>query len=89
VIARASKLVKLCSAKFIARLVKEAYPGLDLEYVARPPAELSPRLGTHYFALRRTEPCWRSIVDTAEVGIYAPAALPDVELELKVILERA
>ena len=89
VIGRASKLVKLCSAKFIARLVKEAYPGLELEHAARPPAELSPRLGTHYFALRRTDPCWRSIVDTGEVGIYAPAALPDVELELKVILDRA
>jgi len=88
VIGRANKLVKLCSAKFIARLVKEAYPGLELEHAARPPAELSPRLGTHYFALRRTDPCWRSIVDTGEVGIYAPAALPDVELELKVILDR-
>lgn len=88
VIARAGKLVKLCSAKFIARLVKEAYPGLELEHAVRPPAELSPRVGTHYFALRRTDPCWRSIVDTGEVGIYAPAALPDVELELKVILER-
>jgi type VI secretion system protein ImpJ len=87
-IGRAGKLVKLCSAKFIARLVKEAYPGLDLEHAARPPAELSPRVGTHYFAVRRTDPCWRSIVDTGEVGIYAPAALPDVELELKVILER-
>jgi type VI secretion system protein ImpJ len=89
VIARAAKLVKLCSAKFIARLVKEAYPGLELEHAGRPPTELSPRLGTHYFAVRRTDPCWRSIVDTSEVGIYAPAALPDVELELKVILERA
>jgi len=88
VIGRASKLVKLCSSKFIARLVKEAYPGLELEHAARAPAELSPRIGTHYFALRRTDPCWRSIVDTGEVGIYAPAALPDVELELKVILER-
>ncbi|NJD10322.1 MAG: type VI secretion system baseplate subunit TssK [Gemmatimonadetes bacterium] len=89
VIGRGSKLVKLCSAKFIARLVKEAYPGLELEHAPRAPAELSPRVGTHYFTLRRTDPCWRSIVETGEVGIYAPAALPDVELELKVILERS
>lgn len=88
VIERSAKLVKLCSAKFIARLVREAYPGLELEHVAPAPAKLSPRLGTHYFALRRTDPCWRSIVETGEVGLYAPAALPDVELELKVILER-
>jgi type VI secretion system protein ImpJ len=88
VIARTARLVKLCSSRFIGRLVKEAYPGLGLEHVATPPAELSPRLGTQYFTLQRTEPCWRSIVESKEVGLYVPAALPDAELELKVVLER-
>jgi type VI secretion system protein ImpJ len=88
VIARTTRLVKLCSARFIGRLVKEAYPGLGIEHVAAPPPELSPRLGTHYFALQRTDPCWRSIVESQEVGLYVPAALPDAELELKVVLER-
>jgi type VI secretion system protein ImpJ len=88
VIARAGKLVKICSAKFIARLVREAYPGLGLEHASPAPAVLSPRLGTLYFRLLPTEPCWRSIVDTRELGIYAPAALPDVELEVKVVLAR-
>jgi type VI secretion system protein ImpJ len=89
VIARTTRLVKLCSARFIGRLVKEAYPGLGIEHVGAPPPELSPRLGTVYFALQRTEPCWRSIVDTKEVGLYVPAAIPDAELELKVVLERS
>jgi len=89
VIGRAAKLVKVCSAKFIARLVREAYPGLGLEHASPPPAVLSPRLGTHYFLMRPTEPCWRSIVDTRELGIYAPAAIPDAELEVKVVIARA
>jgi type VI secretion system protein ImpJ len=88
VIARVPRLVKICSTKFIARLVKEAYPGLAIEYVAAPPPDISPRLGTHYFTLRPVEPCWKSIVDTQELGIYVPAALPDVALDLKVVLER-
>jgi type VI secretion system protein ImpJ len=88
VIARTGRVVKVCSAKFIARLVREAYPGLGIEHVPVPPAEIAPRLGTQYFAVQRTEPCWQSIVATGEVGLYVPAALPDVELELKVVLER-
>jgi type VI secretion system protein ImpJ len=88
VIARAPRLVKLCSAKFIARLIREAYPGLGIEHVPTPPPELAPRLGVQYFRLQRTEPCWKSVVDTGEVGLYVPAALPDAEIELKVVLER-
>jgi len=88
VITRVPRLVKICSTKFIARLVKEAYPGLAIEYVAAPPPDIAPRLGTHYFTIRPVEPCWKSIVDTQELGIYVPAALPDVALDLKVVLER-
>jgi type VI secretion system protein ImpJ len=87
IIARTGKLVKICSSKFIARLVKEAYPGMTIEHVSVPPADLSPRIGTQYFAVQRTDPCWKSIVDSSEVGLYVPAALPDPELELKVIIE--
>ena len=88
VIARAPRLIKVCSSKFIARLVKEAYPGLAIEHLPSPPPDISPRLGTHYFTVRPLEPCWKSIVDTREVGVYVPAALPDAELELKVVLDR-
>ena len=88
IVARTGKLVKICSAKFIARLVKEAYPGMTIEHVPVPPADLSPRIGTQYFAIQQTDPCWKSIVDSSEVGLYVPAALPEPELELKVIIEQ-
>lgn len=85
---RAGQLVKLCSAWAIAKLVERAYPGLGLQYVATPPADLSPRPGMHYFLVQRTEPCWKSIVDTGEVGLYVPAAIPEPEVELKVVLAK-
>lgn len=83
----APRLMKICSAKHIARLVKEAYPGIGMRHVPSPPPDLAPRLGSVYFALDRTEPCWPSIVETGEVGIYVPAAIPEAELELLVILD--
>jgi type VI secretion system protein ImpJ len=80
-----ARLVKVCSGQHIQRLVKEAFPGLPLEHVPSPPAVLRPRAGTAYFRLEKSGPCWASISDTAEVGIYAPAAIPDAELELVVV----
>jgi type VI secretion system protein ImpJ len=88
VASRAAGLVKICSAWAIGKLVERAYPGLGMDHVPVPPSELSPRAGMHYFMLRRTDPCWKSIVDTAGVGVYIPAAIPDPEVELKVVLEQ-
>ncbi|CAN5668790.1 type VI secretion system baseplate subunit TssK [soil metagenome] len=85
VVARVPKLVKVCSAKHIARLVREAFPGLTIEHMPTPPSQLSPRRDTQYFAIAADGPCWHSIVQTREVGVYAPAAIPDAELELTVL----
>ncbi len=87
VIARVPRLVKICSAKYIVRLVKSAYPGLGIEHVPSPPAELAPRINTTYFRVRPVDPCWPAITDTAEVGLYVPAAIPDAEVELVVVLD--
>jgi predicted component of type VI protein secretion system len=81
------RLVKLCSSKHIVRLVKEAYPGLGLEHEPSPPADIAPRVGWIYFRVQRDEACWSSIVDSAKIGVYVPAAIPDAELQLSVILE--
>jgi type VI secretion system protein ImpJ len=83
------RLVKICAGRYLVRIVKEAYPGLGLEHVASPPAELAPRLGTTYFRILRTEPCWRAITDTSEVGVYIPSAIPDAEPEIVVVPGRS
>lgn len=87
VLARVPSLVKVCSAKHILRLVKEARRGLALEHLPTPPPAVSPRIGTHYFAITRTGPCWETTVKTAEVGVYVPAPLSSAKLELLIVLE--
>jgi type VI secretion system protein ImpJ len=85
IVTRVPTLVKVCSAKHIARLVKDAYPGITLEHVPAPPSQISPRPDTLYFRLQMEGGCWTSIVQTGRVGIYVPAAIADAELDLSVV----
>jgi type VI secretion system protein ImpJ len=87
IISGVPRLIKICAARHILRLVKEAYAGLALEHLPTPPAAVSPRVGAQYFNIDRTGPCWEATVKTAEVGVYVPESFPDVELELLVVLE--
>jgi type VI secretion system protein ImpJ len=97
VIAAVPRLVKVCSAEHIAKLVARAFPALSLEHVPSPPPEISPRIGTQYFRIGRsvrgadgtleTSPCWTLIAQTGGVGVYVPGAIPDAELDLCIVLE--
>jgi type VI secretion system protein ImpJ len=87
VVARVPTLTKVCSSKFVLELVKRAFPGLRLDHLPFPPAQISPRSDTQYFALERSGPCWDTIVSTQEVGVYIPDAIPDVQLELNIMVE--
>lgn len=84
----APRLVKVCSAGFIVKLVKKAREGLTLEHVESPPAALSPRVGQRYFRIvgrSNQNPCWRHMVDTGEVGVYAPESLASARFEIAVL----
>ena len=84
---RVPRLVKVCSAKFVPELVRRAYPGLTLEYVQTPPASISPRVDCQYFSISKAGPCWDTIVQTQEVGVYVPDALPNVDVQVLVLVE--
>jgi type VI secretion system protein ImpJ len=86
-IERVPRLVKICSRDFIVKLVQRALPGLTLTQLPIPPAAVSPRLETQYFALSKSGPCWENIVMTRQVGIYVPGELPQPQIELLVVLE--
>jgi type VI secretion system protein ImpJ len=86
-IGRVPALVKVCSSKHIERLVREAFPGLTLTHATTLPDAVSPRAGTQYFAIHPAGPCWSSIVESAQVGVYAPAAIPDPSLEIIAVLD--
>lgn len=87
IITRAPNLVKLCSQKFVAELVKRALPGLTLTHLKVPPSAISARADTQYFGVSRAGPCWDSMVMTRKVGLYVPGDLPDPRIELLVVLD--
>ena len=80
-------LTKVCSNKFVLELVKRAFPGLKLDHQPYPPPAISPRSDTQYFAIERSGPCWDTIVSTQEVGVYVPDSIPNVELELAIVVD--
>lgn len=86
-IERTPRLIKICSKDFVPRLVQRALPGLALTQIPIPPAAISPRLETQYFAVNRAGPCWDHIVLTRQVGVYVPGEIPQPEIELLVVLE--
>ena len=75
-------LVKVASEKLTLWLAGKAHPGMPLEHVPSPPAEISPRADTQYFRITLAEKYWGKMVEEKRVGAYAPAALPDVELDV-------
>ncbi len=77
-------LVKVCSQKYVPRLVKEALPGLSLEHVPSPPAAISPRLGAQYFRIQQQGPCWDAMRKAGDVGVYVPQAIAGAEVEIRV-----
>jgi type VI secretion system protein ImpJ len=85
--ARFPTIAKVCSSKFVLELVKRAFPGLTLTHLPYPPASISPRSDMQYFDVERVGGCWDTIVATHEVGVYVPDSLPDIELELSIIIE--
>lgn len=78
-------LVKICSQKHIERLVRTAHSGLEIEHAPSPPAAIARQPGMEYFRIETSGPCWTSIVDTEEVGVYAPEALEEVDIEIAVV----
>ena len=84
--AKVPRLVKICSAKHIERLVREAYPGLELQPVSNPPSGIRPSASAQYFTIARTAPCWQSIEETRRLGIYLPDSIPEARLTVSVLL---
>ena len=86
-ISKTAQLVKVCSSKFVSGLVKRALPGLTLSHMQVPPSAISVNVESQYFAISRSGPCWESIMQTRNVGVYVPGELPSPELEIIVLLE--
>jgi len=81
------KLIKVCSARFIAELIKRSVPGLNLHPLTTPPSQIAARVEAKYFSIHRDGPCWEHIAKTRRVGIYVPAEIPNPQLSLLVLLD--
>jgi len=85
---RVPQLLKVSSADQLERLIRRALPGVGLTHVPNPPTAIPIKLNYQYFALERTGEDWDGIRMSRHLAVYAPADLPDVELELVVLLAR-
>jgi type VI secretion system protein ImpJ len=86
-VTQAPHLVKICSERFIADLVRRALPGLPLTHTPVPPPAIGAKAGTHYFLVGKTGPFWDHIVSTKHVGIYIPGDIPKPEIRLFAVLD--
>ena len=74
----APRLVKICSAEGVSKLVQRALPGLEL---------ISAEADMHYFSVSAAGACWQHLLQTRQVGVYIPGDILDAHFELTVILE--
>jgi type VI secretion system protein ImpJ len=81
------RLVKVCSAEGVAKLVQRALPGLELLHVPVPPAALHSQADMHYFSVSLSGACWQHILQTKQVGVYLPGDLGDATFDLTIIME--
>ncbi len=86
-IERVLRLVKVCSAQFVPKLVERALPGMLLNHLPVPPPEIAANVDSQYFAINRRGPCWEHIVQTRRVGVYVPDEIPSPDLGLFVLLK--
>jgi type VI secretion system protein ImpJ len=80
-------LVKVCTPPFVRELVNRALPGMPLTHLPIPPPAISTRVETQYFGISRTGPCWNHMMQVRQVGVYVPAAFPNPEIQILVVLD--
>lgn len=85
---RVPRLVKFCSAKYVAELVKRLLPGMTLTHLSVPPSDLESRVECQYFVVSRSGPCWDHIVESRRVGVYVPSDVPLAGIRLLALLNR-
>jgi hypothetical protein len=77
--------VKLCSHKFVMKLVERALPGLTIHHIPSPPPAIVARGAAACFTISKSGPCWAHVENTQALGAYVPEDIPNAELELLVV----
>jgi type VI secretion system protein ImpJ len=87
-IAKVPQLMKVASTGQLEEIVRRAMPGLKLLPVASPPAEIPVKLKYKYFSIDAAGDVYGGIQRARNLGVYAPAEFPGVQLELVVLLPK-
>ena len=87
-IAKVPQLIKVAGAGQLEEIVRQAMPGLKLMPVASPPPEIPVKLKYKYFSLDASGAAYEGIQRARNLGVYAPAEFPGVQLELIVLLPK-
>jgi len=84
--ARAPALVKVSSAQRIKMVANGSLAGLSLTHLSSPPVSVGASIGSQYFSIEKSGPCWEDIVRSKMIGIFAPSEIPGAKVEVLVIL---
>lgn len=66
----------------VEKLVLSAMSGVRLTHLPQVPAAIPVRPGTYYFELESKSPLYERMLKAQSLTIYAPAGMPELELEL-------
>jgi type VI secretion system protein ImpJ len=88
-ITKVPQLMKVASANQVEEVVRQAMPGLKMVHVMSPPSEIRVNLKYKYFSLDVSGPVYEGIQRARNLGVYAPAEFPGVQLELVILLPKA
>ncbi|MCA8002599.1 type VI secretion system baseplate subunit TssK [Burkholderia metallica] len=80
------RLCKAGSPDDVEQIVNSALPGIPLRAMSRVPAAIPVRIENQYFALDGAHAAFKRMMDARACQFYIPASVPDVSLELYVVL---
>ncbi len=66
----------------VEKLVLSAMSGIRLTHLPQVPAAIPVRPGCYYFELEGKSPLYERMLKAQNITVYAPAGMPDLELEL-------
>ena len=85
-IQKVPRLVKVCSASHIERLVSQALPGLQLRHMPSPPSAIPVKLNYTYFSLEQSGAAWEAVTRARNLAAYVPNDIVNPQLELLILL---
>ncbi|HUY13822.1 MAG TPA: type VI secretion system baseplate subunit TssK [Terriglobia bacterium] len=88
-IRKVPQLVKVSSSTQIEALVRQAMPGMKLNYTERPPGSFPIKLNYRYFSLNQSGSDWEAVERARNLAAYVPADFPNPQLELIILLPQA